>query len=294
MDCEKCGTRMAKHSRRGDAQQYRCRECNHFQTAPAALGHEDVPARASPETAGLHDDGNRATCVGPVGDSPPTLDSLLDSFQVDVDVWAVERWVVNRWDVTAKVAGRLVKSPNYQAKAWLTRKIPVKCEWPAIQGAFVAAPPKMPAVILDGGLRRAVILADAQAGFRRDTNTGELEPTHDPAACSVALEIIRDIEPDLLVYLGDMIDLPELGKYRITPDLIMTTQPSIDWLGGWLAETARHAGRRVYLEGNHEIRLRNALVDNLRAAYGIRPANEPDTPPAISIPYLLGLVVLGI
>lgn len=53
-----------------------------------------------------------------------TLDQLLATCSVDLDVWEVERYVVNKWEVGAKGPDDLiVVEPLYQVKAWLRRKV---------------------------------------------------------------------------------------------------------------------------------------------------------------------------
>lgn len=52
-----------------------------------------------------------------------TVEELLDKFDVDQDVWEVERFVVNAWGMGAKDAvGELQTTQLYQVKAWLKRK----------------------------------------------------------------------------------------------------------------------------------------------------------------------------
>lgn len=54
-----------------------------------------------------------------------TLDGLLESCKVDMDVWYVKRHVVNKWDVSMKMgtgeSERTETIQNFQVKAWLER-----------------------------------------------------------------------------------------------------------------------------------------------------------------------------
>ena len=59
--------------------------------------------------------------------------------------------------------------------------------------------------------RRCVVLPDMQIGYWRNTD-GILEPTHDEAAISIALQVIAAFDPDEVVMVGDNLDLPELSK----------------------------------------------------------------------------------
>jgi hypothetical protein len=50
----------------------------------------------------------------------------------------------------------------------------------------------------------------------------------------------------------------------------------------------------IYLEGNHEKRFQLAILNNLKAACGLRKANDVGPYDTFSLPYLLGLADLGI
>ena len=132
-----------------------------------------------------------------------------------------------------------------------------------------------------------VILPDMQIGYYRSHDG--LEPTHDPAAIDVAIAITAGIKPVSVTMLGDILDLPEMGKYRLSNAFAQTTQASIDYLtilGGRLRAVAGDAPIRM-LAGNHEERLPNFLMDNAKAAFGLRRGRStPDDWPVMSVPHL--------
>lgn len=171
-------------------------------------------------------------------------------------------------------------------------------QWPVIQTGppiKISAPKKKPRKLQDNW-QHAVILPDVQIGFYRDL-ANELHPTHDEAALSVALQIVSDVQPDVVVIIGDTIDLPELGRFRYSPPFAQTTQASIDRLTIWLAEirAAASDAEIVYLAGNHEERLPNYLMDNAMASFGIkRGASPPEDWPVLSIPFLCRLEEVGV
>jgi predicted phosphodiesterase len=133
----------------------------------------------------------------------------------------------------------------------------------------------------------AVVLPDMQVGFFRAAD-GELDATHDERAIAVALAILADEQPDLVVLVGDNADFPEFGKYRLTPAFQRTTQATIDRLGVLCAQlrSAAPDARIVWIAGNHEERLPNFIMDNAAAAFGLRQANKPETWPVLSVPNL--------
>src|SRR5690606_7421642 len=109
-------------------------------------------------------------------------------------------------------------------------------EWPVVQPAaptVIKPPAKRPKPT---GLPVAVVLPDPQIGYRRDVETGELDPFHDEAALTVALQITADAQPAQVVNLGDLLDLPEWGTYEQEPAFQQTTQPTIDRAHRFLAE----------------------------------------------------------
>jgi hypothetical protein len=158
--------------------------------------------------------------------------------------------------------------------------------WPVVQPG---PPVKIPAVKAGAaveGWQTAVVLPDIQAGFYRGTDG--LEPTHDEAAVSAALGVVKAAKPAQVILVGDNADLPEFGKYRLSPAFAQTTQATIDWLtvfGARLRAAAPDA-RIVWLAGNHEERLPNYVLDNARAAFGLRQGATPDSWPVLSMPFL--------
>lgn len=145
-------------------------------------------------------------------------------------------------------------------------------------------------------LKVAVCLPDPQIGYRRNVTTAEPDNFHDERAMEVGLQLIRDLKPDLIVNLGDFMDLPQFGRYVQEPGFALTTQLTLDRSHRYLAEQRANAPHAeiVYIEGNHDKRLQNAIVQNLGAAFGIRRAQAPTEHPVLSIPFLLRLEELGV
>lgn len=249
-----------------------------------------------------------------------TLDQLIAAARIDLDVWSVERWIVNKWEVGAKTArrkltwenglivdgflddpGELTVEPLYQIKAWLIRKKPIAVN-PTITPVEIRsnnlkAQPRRIATDSDPKIRRALIVPDMQFGFSRDLRSGRLDPFHDRRAVDIVLQISERTKPDRIVFLGDLLDLPDWSdKYPRTPEFYFNTQPAIVELAWWLSQFRRSApdAEIDYIEGNHERRMIAALRAHLNAAYSLRPANEIDLPESLSIPRLLDLDKLSI
>jgi predicted phosphodiesterase len=171
---------------------------------------------------------------------------------------------------------------------------------PVDRGPAVRLPKRSTTPSSSSGWSTAIVWPDTQIGYYRGAD-GELVATHDEAAIEVALAIVRAVAPDLVVRVGDDLDLPELGKYRTTPAFAGTTQASIDRSTILAAEQRDAAGPDatiVYLAGNHEERLSNYVLDNARAAYGLRRGRfveeAPAAWPVFSVPYLCRLDEFGV
>ena len=159
--------------------------------------------------------------------------------------------------------------------------------WPVMKQGPKVKLPRSRAKVLDSEMKRCVVLPDAQIGYYRDRRN-KLQPTHDEDAISVALAITKQVKPHVVALVGDNLDLPELSKYRITPAYQQTTQASIDRATTFCAQIREAApnAQIVWLAGNHEERLPNHILDNARAAFGLRRGEIPDTWPVLSVPYL--------
>jgi hypothetical protein len=112
-------------------------------------------------------------------------------------------------------------------------------------------------------------------------------PFHDPRAVAVALQIVRDFQPDLLVSGSDGVDFYAVSKFDKNPERFkVTLQDEIDcWIQVqrcW--RDAAPSARRVFIPGNHEDRMRRFVWDH-PGVYGLR---------AMELKNLLELEALGI
>lgn len=161
-------------------------------------------------------------------------------------------------------------------------------EWPVVhQGPQVKLPKSSINQKNTTDWKTCIILPDMQAGYFRSIDDS-LVSTHDEKAIDICVSFIKSVKPDLIVMNGDNADLPELGKYRLTPAFQRTTQATIDYLTVLMARLrdASPNAEIVWLEGNHEARLSNYMLDNAMAAFGLKRGNKPDSWPVLSIPFL--------
>lgn len=226
------------------------------------------------------------------------LAKLLEANEIDLaDVGDVRQIRVNEWDVVTKgidgtpsvtkaKAASIVLSPAWESGP----------KWPLVEPAkpVVVKVPKRPLRALAGGWKTAVVLPDPQIGYRR-LSDGTLDPFHDEAAMSVAEQIVEAERPHLVVHLGDLLDLASMSHYRQEAAFALTVQPTLDRAYQFLATIAELADESRLLEGNHDARLSNYILDNAVAAFGLRRAGTPPTDwPVMSVPNLLRLDALGV
>ena len=226
-----------------------------------------------------------------VSTSVRTLEGLLEAAGVDPDEWAIERHMVNKWDALTKDGGvqemyqvraHLVRRPSF----WLKR---VECQ-------PIPRRPKQRSY----GLEACLVIPDSQMGYRRRRD-GSLEPLHDVKACDLAVQVAshlnREHELSTIVLLGDMLDLAPWSTYSSDPSLRWTTQPALIALHHWLSQLrmAAPSARIIYLEGNHEARIKKVLNEVIAGElHTLRPADKPEGPALLSVPYLLSLEKLDI
>jgi len=236
-----------------------------------------------------------------------TLDELLAAADVNLEEWVVDRWVVNKWPVGAKTKDvslqweggvmdghveehGLTVAALWQVKAWLVRKDPIKL-FPTVRPISCE---KIERVRLPGtrkGLTRALVIADPHFGFIRERRH-KLKPLHSRETLDLALQVAVAADVDRVDWLGDLLDLAEWSaRFIRTPELCETTQPAVVEGHWWMKQMRllRPLAEMKAHEGNHEKRIRDALAENLRAAIGLRPADELELPPVLSPARLLGL-----
>lgn len=221
---------------------------------------------------------------------------LLESGYDPADIGAVEKVRLNEWEGYIKNDNNEIEKTTLRAASLiLTPSWDSGPKWPVIQPAkeiTVKVPASFrPKRLERGPWKRAVILPDPQIGYRRFLD-GTLDPFHDTRALDISLAIIAELQPDLIINLGDLVDFPEFGRYEQEPGFALTTQPTLDDAHAYLAKQralAPDAEIRL-LPGNHDVRLQNSIIKNAKAAFGIRQGGAtPESWPVLSLPHLLNL-----
>lgn len=124
-------------------------------------------------------------------------------------------------------------------------------------------------------------------------------PYHDIKLHELFLQWLEVNKPDEGILIGDTIDLPKISRHPDEPEWAATTQECLNAAGQILYDYRKAAPNTLWtkLAGNHDERLRRAIINNLADFYGLKPAEVetlPDCPPIHSPRTLLRLDELGI
>jgi hypothetical protein len=259
----------------------------------------------------MNDKGNQREYISN-GSRIKTLEQLIEACEIDLDSWIIERHIINKWEVGAKVtekdlewkdgiidghvksSGHLIVEPLFQVKVWLTNKNPEPVT-PVITPVSLKLKKFKPPKPYASDHGRALVLADMHFGFLKNVHDGSLTSFHDRDALAVTLSLIKHVKPDIIVIVGDILDLAEWSdKFVRSPDMYNTTQPAIveaAWFLGQIRQMLPEAP--IYLlEGNHEKRLTTVINKQVPYAFGLRGAH--DGMPVLSVSNLLGLEGLGV
>lgn len=202
-------------------------------------------------------------------------DQLLRERGLDPDDWEIANCIVNEWDWHGETYKQL--------KVHLKRKRRLDM--------IVPARVKLGKVWSDFGIRQHLDDDEAElVVFVGDQHA----PFQDPELHKRFCEFLYQQDPERGVLMGDTIDLTNASRHPREPDWAASTQECLDAGGQMICEyrEASEETKWVKLLGNHEERLRRAVIDGLGDFYGLRPAQVtgmPDLPPIFDPAFLLRL-----
>ena len=209
---------------------------------------------------------DKATATLPVGSSDINeVWKMLKERGFDPDQWEIQSLTVNQWEAPDVDGGKRLME---QTKATLKQK-------PQFLGELISAIGNLPK---DGispqptfkakksKQELLVVLGDHQLPFRNQKLT------------DLSHSFLSSLKPDGLIYMGDLIDFPNLSKFEANPDFTSTVQQGIDLGYQTLRDLKESAGLKkgselIFIEGNHEVRLRRALINKLPQLFGIKQAD---------------------
>lgn len=240
-----------------------------------------------------------------------TLAQLIAACKVDLSVWKVIDWTVRAYDgwradtdkdlvfEEGKITGH-VRSKGITTKtlwsifARFVRRKPILVE-PTFQPISCSIEYPKPKKPKRGSVIRSLVLGDAHIGFKKDLRNAKLYPFHDRRALDVAVQIAALYQPNLIGIIGDWLDMSRwTKKFASEPEFYWATQPAI-LEGHWWLRRLRAScpdTKIVYLEGNHEKRMRDYIRDHMMEAYQLHGVS--DQLPVLGLPHLLNLSSLQI
>jgi hypothetical protein len=91
------------------------------------------------------------------------------------------------------------------------------------------------------------------------------------------LSLVDDLQPERIVCLGDVLDFSSISRHRDNPAWLASAQENVQAGFAWLSDIRDAApdAEMDWIEGNHDARLRNELLQRAERAYGIKPAQIP-------------------
>jgi len=202
-----------------------------------------------------------------------TLDQLIKAAEIDLDIWKVTSFKVNKWSTPMKIKDVVTQVDNWQVKASLSKKILSPTDFEPLVPIEINTIPLDLKVKEFSNFKTALILSDAQIGFKRDLYSDKLIPMHDRDSLSIALQVAVDDQPEEIIFNGDFLDLSDWSdKFVQSSEFAFLLQKSVIELGWWIGQfhNAVSNAKISFILGNHEERLDRAIIRNLPLAYGLK------------------------
>lgn len=129
--------------------------------------------------------------------------------------------------------------------------------------------------------------ADSVAVFFPDAQI----PFHNPNTLQMAHIAVRELMPDRIVMLGDMMDFPAQSRFDVHPSHAGLIQDQLDTTHKMLAQLRADApdAEIDYIPGNHEARLMKKIIEHNAELLGIRRANAESELGVLTLGFLLRL-----
>lgn len=210
-----------------------------------------------------------------------TLEELLSACKVKLDDWEVSSYSCNAWEVIVKYDTTSEVETMYQVKAHLSKKhITFN---PCV---ITIKPVKISKN--SSKFSKVLVLSDFHIGY---SDTTEF---HDEVTINSMLAFIQSNPLDEIVLAGDIMDFTEFSdKFTRYPEYYFLTQKAIEYTARLLGRLRSVSNAKiVWIEGNHEHRLRKYLADRSNQLYGLKQAGSSEK--LLSLQHLLDLDNLSI
>ena len=275
----------------------------------------DKASKEPSETVTDETDGNYRT-IAYQGIRHHSVYDLLEHLKVDLTVWRIDdRHEVGSWEQGRRAeqksirwengrieegytedSGRLYIDTLHRFKVPLVRICPIPVE-PVIQSVQFSTGQWNRTIEEREPTGKALIVPDMQIGYRREMQSGHMDPFHDRRAMDIVLQVAQEGGFDYVTYLGDFADFSEwTDKFVREPEFIFTTQPMLietNWYMARMKEAQPDADHEA-IPGNHEARFQTYMLNHLRQAYKLKPATEIHLEEPMSIGRMFGMDNIGV
>lgn len=121
-------------------------------------------------------------------------------------------------------------------------------------------------------------------------------PFHDETALSLAHLAAREVMPDNIILLGDMIDFQSLSRFGSRPEWNGRVQEALDTTHQMMAQFRSDVpdANISYIWGNHEQRLQKSIIETNAELLGIKRANAQEELGVLTLEFLLRCEELGV
>lgn len=210
------------------------------------------------------------------------LKSLFRAAEVDPETITIDKMVFNSWGKSG--------DDYFQVKAFTRPKVsPVDIELRP-----EPVPLKYNVEARRAGSMDTLSVPDLHIGWLRMPN-GELLALHDEQYLEALIGVVRYFRPARIVFHGDNMDLAAFSTFKNDPGYLQTIRQTIKTTYEYkrrFREAAGDDAEFIYIEGNHEARIRKRLQDVLPEAAALSVVD--DNTPVWSPEHFLRLPELGI
>lgn len=220
-------------------------------------------------------EGEIASLIEPDSDEL-TAERLLKRKGLSTEDHRITSITVNQWDAPAEGGGTV---PMGQVKVSVTPRTRAEDLLPAREAGYR---PPIRARAFERAVELTYVTSDLHA------------PYHDEAKHAAQCSLLKAIEPERGIDLGDMLDLPRPSRHRATPGWDAAPQSCIDAAYRvWVDRVAASPSTSWQaLLGNHDIRLEVAAREKVAELAGLTRA-EGELP-VMDLGYLLRFDELGV
>lgn len=198
------------------------------------------------ETVHLSGDDDVMTVYVEASQVIKTPEQLIERADIDPTVWELTDSKVKSWSVPMKVKETPTVLQMYYVsvtlKKPLTERLPVR-------NLLIQATPHEPRPPQQSGLLTSVHYSDCHF------------PYQDDRALEVLYQVLHELQPEIVVDHGDLLDCEQIGRFAKDPYNRVSLADEVKLAARHIAKvhSITPNARHIWLEGNHEQRLKRTI-----------------------------------